>query len=36
MALLMIVILGSVVTITGLTGMLGVMFFKKEDLFISQ
>jgi hypothetical protein len=33
MAQLIIVILGFVVTTTGLTGMLGVMKFKKDDLF---
>jgi hypothetical protein len=33
MAQLIIVILGLVLATTGLTGMLGMMIFKKEDLF---
>jgi hypothetical protein len=33
MAALIIVILGLVITTTGLTGMLGTMLFKREDLF---
>jgi hypothetical protein len=33
MAQLIIVILGFVVTTTGLTGMLSIMRFKKDDLF---
>jgi hypothetical protein len=33
MTQLMITILGFVVTTTGLTGMLSVMTFKKDDLF---
>lgn len=33
MTQLVIIILGLVLTTTGLTGMLGKMFLKKEDLF---
>ena len=33
MASLVIVILGVVLTTTGLTGMLGTMLFKREELF---
>jgi hypothetical protein len=33
MAQLVIVILGLVLTATGLTGMLGTMLFKKEEFF---
>jgi hypothetical protein len=33
MAQLVIVILGFIVTTTGLTGMLTTMIFKKDDLF---
>lgn len=33
MTSLIIVILGVVLTTTGLSGMLGIMIFKREDLF---
>ena len=33
MALLMVIILGVVISVTGLTGMLATMVYKREDLF---
>jgi hypothetical protein len=35
MAQLIIVILGLLITTTGLTGMLGAMIFKKQDFFVT-
>jgi len=35
MAQLIIVILGLVITTTGLTGMLGIMLFKNQDFFVT-